>query len=438
MTRRALLMAEFRFPDGFLWGTATSAHQVEGNNVHNDWWAWEQAGRVHERSGLACDQYYRFADDFDLAASLGHNAHRFSLEWSRIEPREGQWDDEAIAHYVEVVRALRVRRLEPVVTLHHYTNPHWLHQAGGWTNAKTVDRFARYTERVAAALIPLVRYWITFNEPMVYVHMHYIEGVGPPGARDVRQALRVTQHLLHAHAAAHQVLHAVARDTGAAVQVSVAKYSPVFVPCRPAWPLDRVASSLTDRVFNAAFLEALTEGRWSVPGLARWTIREAARTLDFLGVNFYRRQFIRGGWRPSRWVGAACSELHASHGTKERSAMGWDVSPEAFFRTLVRWGSLGVPILVTENGTWMQDDSDRWKFIARHLAAVAEALGQGVRVLGYLYWSLIDNFEWAHGFGPRFGLIEVDYATQRRTIRDSARKYAEVCKSNRLLLENEN
>ncbi|MBI4004484.1 MAG: family 1 glycosylhydrolase [Candidatus Omnitrophica bacterium] len=419
--------SEFAFPKDFLWGAGTSAHQVEGDNVHNDWWAWEQAGRVKEPSGLACDHYQRFESDFDLAASLGHNAHRFSIEWSRVEPSKGQWDEAALAHYVEVVRALRRRGLEPVVTLHHYTNPQWVAEAGGWANAKVVDWFARYTERIVKTLGDLVRWWITINEPMVYVHMHYVEGEGPPGARDMRQALRVTEHLIRAHAVSYRILH----DAGP-MQVSIAKYLPVFIPCRRWWPLDRWAASLTDRLFNEGFLEALTAGQWRVPGVRQTTIREARATLDFLGVNFYRRHFIRWGPAPRQWLGSSCDLGHHARDVTEITPMGWDVHPDSFFHTLTRGARLGLPIFITENGTCLTDDERRWQYLLRHLEAMTRAMEAGVKVIGYLYWSLLDNFEWAKGFGPRFGLIEVDYATQQRRIRESARRYAQVCRRNTL------
>ena len=431
-------MNAFRFPDGFFWGAATSSHQVEGNNVHNDWWAWEQAGRVKEPSGLACDQYHRFAEDFDLAASLGHNAHRFSIEWSRVEPQPGRFDDAALAHYVEVIDALRSRGLEPVVTLHHYTNPQWMARAGTWTNPQIVDWFARYTERVAKAVGNRVRYWITINEPMVYVHMSYLEGIGPPGMRSVRAAQRVTEHLIRAHAAAYHVLHAAARTDAPPPQVSVANYLPLFLPCRAWWPPHRVASALTDRIFNGGFMTAVTEGRWAVPGVFPKRIAEAKGTLDYLGLNFYRRHFIRIGARPSQWLGMACERAHHWGPMTERTSwMGWEVYPEAFSEVLTRWSRLGLPILVTENGTSMADDARRWSFIHQHLAAMSRAIEAGTRVLGYLYWSLLDNFEWAHGFAPRFGLIEVDYATQERRVRESARRYAEVCRTNRLLVDSQ-
>ena len=427
--------SEFTFPSGFLWGSATSAHQVEGDNVHSDWWAWEQAGRVKERSGLACDHYRRFAQDFDLAVELGHNAHRFSIEWSRLEPAEGVWDDEALAHYVEVVQTLRQRHLEPVVTLHHFTTPQWLVERGGWTHIKSVDYCARYTRRVVEALGDLVTYWITINEPLVYVRMHYVQGLGPPGARDLRQALEVTEHLIRAHAASYWALHEAHRSGQSEPQVSIAHHLADFWPCR-RWSLqDRWVTYLTDRLFNTAFLDALTEGRWSVPGVGTWKISDAEATLDYLGVNFYGRQFIRWESTPGAWPGSSCDLGHHTRDVKERTSLGWDVHPASFFHTLSRWGRLGLPILVTENGAYMIDDTRRWSYLSRYLQALANAIQSGSRILGYCYWSLLDNFEWADGFTPRFGLIEVDYATQERRIRESGRRYAQVCRANRITLE---
>jgi len=425
------MASEFCFPSGFLWGSATSAHQVEGNNLHSDWWVWEQAGRVKERSGLACDHYRRFAQDFDLAVSLGHTAHRFSIEWSRIEPSEGQWDDAALAHYVEVVRALRARRLEPIVTLHHFTTPQWLVAKGGWANPQAVTAFAHYVERVAKALQGQVRYWVTINEPLIYVRMHYVQGLGPPGVRDFRQALRVIEHLIRAHAAAYPILHEASQDA----HVSVAHHFPAFWPCRPWWPMDRWAASLTDRLFNTSFLGALTDGRWSVPGVATWNIPEARKTLDYLGVNFYGRQFLRWSFSLKGWPGDSCDLGHHPREVPERTSMGWDVHPPSFFQVLMRLSRMGLPILVTENGTSMADDARRWSFIFRHLQAMARAMQAGAPVLGYCCWSLLDNFEWADGFGPHFGIVEVDYATQERRVRESARRYAEICRSNRIALD---
>ena len=428
-------MSVFQFPDGFLWGAATSAHQVEGNNVHSDWWAWEQAGRVKDRSGPACDHYRRFEQDFDLAASLGHSAHRFSVEWARLEPAEGQWDDEALAHYAAVVRALRKRRLEPIVTLHHFTNPQWFLAKGGWTVPGSVEAFARYVRRVAAALGDQVRYWVTINEPIIYARMHYLQGLGPPGAKDLSQAIRVLEHLIRGHAAGYHVLHAARRMEWPRPEVSIAPPLPVFRPCRRWSPFDQWITRRTDQIFSVAFLEALTDGRWEVPGIGARRIPEARNTLDYLGVNYYGRQFIRWVPVPGLWPGVPCDLGHHPREVPERTSMGWDVHPESFFEALRRLGRTGQPILVTENGTSMMDDARRWSYLWRHIAAMGRAVQAGANVIGYCCWSLLDNFEWADGYGPRFGIVEMDYATQERRPRESARQYAEVCRTNRVMTE---
>jgi len=430
-----MTQSAFQFPQGFLWGTATSAHQVEGNNTNNDWWAWEQAGRVKEPSGLACDHYRRFREDFDLAKTLGHNAHRFSVEWSRIEPREDEFDEQAIAHYQDVVRALRERGLEPIVTLHHYTNPLWLAAKGGWTNPKVVDHFVRYSRRIAEALGDHVRYWLTLNEPMVYVVMHYLDGVGPPGERHVRLVFQVMEHLIRAHAASYHTIHQVAQAHGREAKVSLAKHAQIFVPCRKFWPGDRLVAALTERIYNHRFLDAVMEGRLRIPGRRTVRIPEATNTLDFIGMNYYGRQFMRlGSFRRQEWWGVRCSTRHHREVT-ERNCLDWDIYPPGLYE-IIHWVvPYRRPILITENGICTDDDTQRGRFIVHHLGWVSRAIREGVPVIGYLYWSLLDNFEWTHGYAPRFGLVEVDYQTQARRVRQSAWRFAHVCRSNRLTLE---
>lgn len=197
----------FAFPKDFLWGAATSSHQVERNNTNNDWWEWEEQGRIKERSGLACDHWNRFEEDFELAKSLYHNAHRFSLEWSRIEPREGQFSDETLKHYCKVIRALRSNNIEPIVTINHFTLPLWLSKEGGWRHPKAVYFFIRYVKEVLDAIGTSVRYWITFNEPMIYVYQGYVAGVWPPGQRSWLAVFQVFERLLHVHALVYKLIH---------------------------------------------------------------------------------------------------------------------------------------------------------------------------------------------------------------------------------------
>ena len=425
-------MTELSFPKHFLWGAATSAHQVEGHNTNNDWWAWEQAGRVRQPSGLACDQYRRFREDFDIAQALGHNAHRFSIEWSRVEPREGEFDETATAHYRDLLSALRIRGIEPIVTLHHFTNPLWLAKQGGWANPRVVDCFTRYTQWLARHLGDLVRYWLTINEPMVYVTMHYSDGTGPPGLRDVPMAFRVLEHLMRAHAASYHVIHDTATAGGRDAIVSLATHAQPFVPCRPWWIADRLICGLTQRLYNHRVLEALTDGCLRIPGKRAIHIPQAKQTLDIIGMNYYGRIFMRLGYGGTSWWGLRCSTRHHREVT-ERNALDWDVYPRGIY-DIIRWAlPYQRPILITENGICTTDDQQRERFILRHVQWVGKAVQEGVPVIGYLYWSLLDNFEWAEGYGPRFGLVEVDYATQERRVRPSARRFAELCRANRVV-----
>lgn len=384
-------------------------------------------------SGLACDHYRRFRDDFDLARELSQNAHRFSVEWSRIEPQEGVFNDEALAHYQDVVRALRERNLEPIVTLHHYTNPRWLEVKGGWTNPQVVELFVRYVRRVVEALGADVRWWLTINEPMVYVWMHYLDGVGPPGEHNLILSYRVMEHLARAHIAAYQVIHETAASPPP--MVSLATHAQPFVRCRRWWLGDHLIARTTQRMYNQHFLDTLMEGRLRIPYGRVVRIAGAVPSLDFLGMNYYGRVFMRlGMYSAKQWIGRRCSTLHHREVT-ERNCMGWDVYPPGIER-VIRWARpYRRPVLITENGLCTDDDRQRARFILRHLAHIARAIQSGVTVLGYLYWSLLDNFEWAEGYGPRFGLIEVDYTTQERRIRPSARTFAEVCRTNQLRLD---
>jgi beta-glucosidase len=267
---------------------------------------------------------------------------------------------------------------------------------------------------------------------MVYVRMHYIQGLGPPGARDVKKSLSVIEHLIRAHAVAYRILHSAVKIDQPPPNVSIAQYVPAFRPCRWWWPMDYWAAAFAGRVFNDAMLEALTEGRWRVPFVATRKVSEAKGTLDFLGMNFYDRQFVSCAPLSDGWPVNSCDLGHHARRVRERTSLGWDVHPPSFRDALLGLRRWGLPILVTENGAYMTDDKRRWSYLLGHLQALACAMRRGAQVIGYCYWSLLDNFEWAEGFTPRFGLIEVDYATQQRRVRESARRYAEVCRANRL------
>jgi beta-glucosidase len=420
--------ANFRFPRGFLWGAATSAHQVEGGNTLNDWWAWEQEGRVATPSGAAADHFRRFREDFDLARALEHNAHRFSLEWSRIEPEEGRFDDAAIAHYGEVIATLRALGIEPVVTLFHYTLPQWLAARSGWENPRIEHYFNRYVERVVHAYGPLVRWWLTLNEPVVQVFKGWLIGQWPPGkSQDYPAALKVLRHMLRAHVQAYHTLHRHRPDA----MVSIAKHALALTACDPRSWRDRSSTWIRGYLFNHLFVDALHTGALRVPGLF-WERLPMARTLDFIGVNYYTRDFVRNtGLDLPGFVGGVCN-LDQQRFVGKLNDLGWEVYPEGLAQFLREYRRYRLPILITENGIPARDDEDRWTFLYLHLWQVARAIADGVPVAGYLHWSLLDNFEWADGYAARFGLIEVDFATQRRRVRPSAWRFAHIIRTGEL------
>ncbi len=399
-----------KFPSDFLWGAAASSYQVEGGNLHADWWAWEKAAGK-EPSGQACRHYELFEQDFDLARGLGHNAHRMSIEWARVEPEEGKFSDKELRHYAAVIQALRSRGIEPVVTLHHFTNPQWFSRQGGWENKRAVALFARYCDVVVRALAGQVHYWITINEPTIFFSHAYFLGAWPPQGRSFFRALAVHDRLARAHIEAYQLIHRIYKDTNLPrPAVSIAQHISAVVPCKPDFR-NRVAASLRDHWHNFEFLDIIAR----------------AGTLDYIGLNYYSRNLVDvDSWWPGNLLMQTCR--HGHHPVTKNS-LGWDIYPEGICQVLVKLKQYGLPVMVTENGICTTNDAQRWEFIAAHLRQIALAMGQGVNVTGYLHWSLLDNFEWDKGFGPRFGLIDVDYRTFQRTPRPSAVKFADVCKT---------
>ncbi len=399
-----------KFPSDFLWGAASSSYQVEGDNDLCDWWAWEKAAGK-EQSGKACRHYELFEQDFDLVRGLGHNAHRLSIEWARIEPEEGRFSDKELRHYAAVLQALKSRGIEPVVTLHHFTNPLWFSRQGGWESPRAVAQFLRYCDVVIRALAGQVHYWITINEPTIYFSHSYFLGAWPPQGRSFFRALTVHDRLARAHIEAYSLIHRIYKDSGLSrPAVSIAQHISAVVPCRPDFR-NKAAARLRDYWHNFEFMDIIAR----------------AKTLDFIGLNYYSRNLVDvSSWWPGNLLMETCSKGH--HPLKKNS-LGWDIYPEGIYQVLVKLKRYGLPVMITENGICTNDDSQRWEFLSAHLRQIGLAMEQGITVTGYLYWSLLDNFEWDKGFGPRFGLIDVDYRTFQRTVRPSAVKLAGVCKT---------
>lgn len=408
MTALTADLDQLTFPQGFLWGAATSAHQTEGHNYNADWWQSEEAGLVPHRSGEACQSWERWQDDLQLLRELGLNAYRLSVEWARIEPRPGHIDGYALEHYRTVLEAIRSAGLEPIVTLHHFTSPLWITAAGGWDRPGVVGRFAAYTDHVAHALGHAVRWWVTINEPTVFGLFGYISGAWPPHHRhDFGGYLRHVRHTLAAHAAARRVLKSYSPNA----MVSMALHLNPMDPVRYGDPTDHIAVKVYDWLWQGRILRA------------------ARPHIDWIGVNYYFRILVR--WDVFPWRFFDAPEM----GPHQKTEYGWEIYPKGLYRVLKRVGRFGKPVIVTENGIADADDDQRARYLVAHLRQAHRAVREGVDLKGYIHWSLIDNFEWSEGFTKRFGLAEVDLATQRRTLRPSAHVYRQIATSNCLNVE---
>jgi len=396
------------FPKGFIWGTATAAHQVEGNNTASDFWLLEHTPGTGftEPSGDACDQWHRYREDIALLAGLGFGAYRFSIEWARIEPEEGHFSLAALDHYRRVLAACHEHGLLPVVTYQHFTAPRWLGCDGGWTDPRSADRFARFCERATRHLGDLIGMGCTLNEPNTPMLISYSLGLNGGGLEALYEAGLVEaarragvprerlQPFLFAHGARTRdvmlAAHEKARD---AIKGATPRAFPVGVTL--AMQDDQAVAggeAMRDRVrqdLYGAFLES-------------------ARRDDFVGVQTYTRM---------RW---GADGLVGPESGVPVLAMGYEFWPEALEGT-IRYaaGQAGVPIHVTENGIGTTDDAQRHQYVRRALAGVARCLADGLDVRSYFYWSLLDNFEWLFGYGPRFGIVDVDRTTQMRTVKPS-------------------
>ena len=403
-----------KFPEGFLFGAATSAHQVEGD-LHNDWTEWEKENAIRlareatqklnylqnwdaikeiaanpEKyiSGKAADHYSRYEEDFKIAKELGHNATRLSIEWSRVEPEEGKFDENEIEHYKRVIQKLLELDIEPFVTLWHWPIPIWLRNIGGWQNKKITNYFVRYVEKMVTAL-PDVKFWITLNEPELWANKAYMIGDWPPQKRNPFIYWRVLQNLIKVHTKAYGVIKKINPHSS----VGIAKNNVYFEAYKNKF-INRLLKRIFDCWWNFYFLNKINNHH------------------DFIGLNHYFHHRINYGFNKNE--------------NKKVSDMGWELYPEGLYYALKEVSRYKKPIYITENGLADAHDTQRAWFITEYLKNVLKAIDEGVDVRGYLHWSLLDNFEWDKGFWPRFGLVEVDYKTYGRQIRESAFLYKKI------------
>lgn len=402
------------FPTGFLWGTATSAHQIEGGNTNNDWHRWETASKRIAAlkaegknpndyiSGAACDFRHRYREDLKRAAEELHtNAFRFSIEWSRVEPEDGEWNEEEIAYYCDVVAACREFGLEPVVTLWHWTLPLWAAEKGGWLWRGIMPRWVRFVERMAKEFGSDVKFWLTINEPTVYVGYGYLAGEAPPGFRNPWKAIEAMYALSYAHVVAYNLIH----------RVSPRKDAQVGFVAGLQWIAPWSHNGIND---IAAFLRRFLT--------MRWFFMLAKKKLDFVGVDYYQHFQVRVNPKLPRWG------LFWHTPTERKSDLGWALEPDGLYRVCKwAWRYLRKPIIITEYG--LADEKDQWRpwYLAEGVRRAERLLREGVDLRGFLVWSLMDNFEMPPpmSFLPKFGL-----QSRERAWRPSAKVLAEIARTN--------
>ena len=400
------------FPKDFLWGAATAAYQVEGYNQNTDWAMAAKEGRV-PAAGRLCDHYHLYEKDFDLMKELGHNAHRLSVEWARIEPREGEFDEDELEHYRQVLRALKRRGITPSVTLWHFSLPLWFSERGGFSASDAPQLFARYCARVVAALQADCQQFATINEPNVYGSQGYLRGTWPPfkrfaltdlvsitnsnrtyeakarrGLAPLFVYLRVMRNLARAHNAAYRA----AKEQAPEVSVGLVKHIIFFAANTN--PLNQLRAWLSNYFWTQVFMQ------------------RTYQRCDFIGLNYY---------------------IHVKYGDRasyDKTDIGWDVYPEGVLGALRLLARYKKPLYVTEAGLADKEDRLRADYITTQVAAVAAAYKEGIDVRGHFYWSFMDNYEWALGTEMRFGLVAVDYTTLERTVRPSAFVYRDIIAAN--------
>jgi len=403
-----IINQKLHFPKNFLWGTSTSAYQTEGNNFYSNWFGWEKTCPEQEKCNSSCNHYQLFEEDIQLAKNILHNnAHRLSLEWSRLEPKIGEYCQQEVTHYRTVLKSLKDKGLKTFVTLHHFTSPQWFYELGDFTKRQNLIYFEKYVRFCAEQFGDLTDFWITINEPNVYVFFSYILAIFPPRQKNWLKAIKMFLNLTKAHRSAYQILH----QKNPRVQVGTCLDYVAYQP-KTNNPVDKILTTFFSFIGNDLFT-LLT-----------------SKYHDFIGVNYYFRQIVS---RKDILHATTESELNAKILGEEGQA-GSSIYPEGIYPILLNLAQkYHLPIYITENGVAGADDK-RKKFIQEHLVWIHKAIEKGANIHGYFYWSLMDNFEWAFGFKPRFGLFEVNYLTFQRIPRPSAYFYGHICKNNCLTI----
>lgn len=419
----------FYFPKYFLLGTATSSLQIEGGDKNNSWFRWSTKGKIKDGSNcfVATDHWNKYHEDIKCLQLLNCKTYRMSVEWSRIEPERTKFDDKAIEHYRDEIKEIIEKGIKPIVTLHHFSNPLWFEERGGWINDNAVDYYLSYVEKIVNSLGDLVNEWITINEPNVYLNAGYIVGIWPPGRRKmIFNYIKGAQNMLRSHIEAYKLIHNIMAKYGQKnALVGMANQLWIFESANNK-KSEVFLTKLADYFLQDIFIRASVEGIFLPPLGLDLKSDPTKRYVDFLGINYYTKLLISTKFDMKNFY----PRFVVPDGV-EVNDLGWGIFPEGLYSICKKYYErYHLPIFITENGTCDATDSFRQKFIYDHLLQIHKLINEGVDVQRYYHWSLLDNFEWAEGLAPRFGLFEVNYNTLERKIRKSGEMYKEICMLN--------
>lgn len=425
---------DISFPENFVWGVASAAHQVEGGHTTNNWADWENQvddegnPRIArgEKCGAACEHWQRYPEDVALMTELGVKSYRFSVSWSKIMPEPGVIDHAVMSHYINLCDSLKAVGIEPMLTLHHFCHPMWFEEMGAFEKEENLGHFVEFCSEVFIAMKSHVTYWCTLNEPAVFVIAAYFDGNFPPGKQDPELAALVLKNMYQSHVMVYEKLKGL--PGGDRAHIGIVKNMHQIDPMNDWNLFDRLLSRTVNKGFNGSFIGTFTKGiyKFSFPTLVdlEAEIPNAPYSLDFVGLNYYSHNAMDFSF-----------DLDAALKTRmypdeTPTDMDYTMYPEGFYRAIKEISVLNQPIIITENGVADADDDIRGEFIKKYLYAVSKAVEDGYDIRGYHYWSLMDNFEWDLGYDERFGLYEVDFETQKRTLREGSKEYQRIVKAN--------
>ena len=426
---------EKTFPKTFLWGTATSATQIDGGDTASDWFEFcQKATAIKDKSSCftACNHWNLFEKDFSLMKSYNLNAYRLGVDWSRFQPENGSFNNAAMDHFRGMLNSLRKKKIRPLLTLNHFAHPIWWAKKGGWTREENIEDFIKFIDFIVENTGDLVSEYITFNEPNVYWLLAYMGGIWPPansGISGYINGMKVLRNMVIAHCRIYDRIKTIhSQKSFSNPVISIAQHIRVMDPKNPGNLLDVDRAQNADFRFNWMFPDAIQAGCLIKP-LGNGEKIHDGQAWDFCGLNYYSRNMIEFDLFSPQ-------SLFIKETTKTDSLkndLGWEIYPEGLTRTILSAHKrYGLPIRITENGIAAVNDSQRQQYLVDHLGAVHTAKQQGAQVDGYYHWSFMDNFEWAEGYTAKFGLIEVDFETMARKPRESAKLYKKIIKSRRL------